>query len=78
MWLVLAFSNAGEMVAKVTKKSPLLSRDALRTLATDVTIDNSRTKLELGFTPTSLRQGLKKTILQFQKSGHSPEQSWIN
>ena len=75
MWLVLAFSNAGEMVAKVTKKSPLLSRDELRTLATDVTVDNSRTKLELGYTPTSLRQGLEKTILWFQKSEHLPERS---
>jgi dihydroflavonol-4-reductase len=71
-WLVLAFSNVGEMVAKVTKKPPLVSRDEVRTLAADVTVDNSRTKRELGYTPTDLREGLAKSILWLQQSGYLP------
>lgn len=72
MWLVLAYSSTGEMVAKVTKKPPLVSRDEIRTQAADITVDNSRTKRELGYIPTGLREGLEKSILWLQQSGYLP------
>lgn len=75
IWLVIAFSSAGEIVAKVTKKPPLIPRDELRTLMADVTLDSSRTKRELGYSPTGLREGLEKTIIWFQQNGYLPARS---
>lgn len=67
-WVVAAYAYAGETVAKVTKKRPLITREVVRTLASYVTVDNSRTQGELGYTPTSLRQGLEKTVRWLQQS----------
>jgi nucleoside-diphosphate-sugar epimerase len=62
--------HAGEVVIKVTKKPPLVSRDQVRTIAADVTVDNSRTKRELGYTPANLHEGLEKSVFWSQQSGY--------
>jgi dihydroflavonol-4-reductase len=60
--LAKAFAAAGEAVSSVIKKPPMLARGQLHFFLWQARADASKAQRELGFTPTPLEQGLRRTL----------------
>ena len=57
-----AFAAAGEGVARVTRRPPLLARGELHFLLWNARPDSAKAQRELGWTPTPLEEGLRRTL----------------
>ena len=60
--LAKAFATAGESVSRVIKKPPMLARGQLHFFQWQAKADASKAQRELGFTPTPLEDGLRRTL----------------
>ena len=60
--LAKAFAAAGETVSRVIKKPPMLARGQLHFFQWQAKADASKAQRELGFTPTPLEDGLRRTL----------------
>ena len=57
-----AFAAAGEAVAKVIRRPPMLTRGQLHYLLWQARADSTKAQRELGFTPTPLEYGVRRTL----------------
>jgi dihydroflavonol-4-reductase len=57
-----ALAGAGEAVARVTRRPPLLPRGQLTFLLWNARPDSSKAQRELGWTPTPLDEGFRATL----------------
>lgn len=64
-----AVSAAGERVARVTKKAPLIPRGALHFLESHPVPDASRAERELSWTALDFDEGLRRTFAHFRERG---------
>jgi dihydroflavonol-4-reductase len=60
--LARALAAAGESVSRVIRRPPLVSRGQLHYLQWQAKADSSKAQRELGFTPTPLEDGLRRTL----------------
>ena len=60
--LARVFAAAGEAVSGVIKKSPMLAKGQLHFFQWQAKADASKAQRELGFTPTPLEDGLRRTL----------------
>jgi dihydroflavonol-4-reductase len=60
--LARALAAAGESVSRVIRRPPLVSRGQLHYLQLQAKADSSKAQRELGFTPTPLEEGLRRTL----------------
>jgi len=60
--LARAFAGLGEGVARVIRRPPMLARGQLHYLQWQARADSSKAQRELGFTPTPLEDGLRRTL----------------
>jgi dihydroflavonol-4-reductase len=60
--LAKAFAAGGEAVAKVIRRPPMLTRGQLHYLMWQARADSSKAQRELGFTPTPLEDGVRRTL----------------
>ncbi len=68
-WVAALVASAGEAVARVTKKPPLIAKGQLHFLSMEVRPSADRAKAELGWSPVSLAEGLSATIRDFERRG---------
>jgi len=64
-----ALSSAGEGIARVIKKPPLLPAGQLHFVLWQARADSSKAERELGYVPVSLEDGVRKTVRWMQDSG---------
>ena len=64
-----AVSAAGEGVARVTGRPPLISRSVLHFLERGSQPSGARARSELGWTPTPFRTGVEQTLAYFRQQG---------
>jgi dihydroflavonol-4-reductase len=57
-----AFASAGEAVSRVIRRPPMLARGQLHFFQWQARADASKAQRELGFTPTPLEEGLRRTL----------------
>lgn len=60
--LAKVFAAAGEAVSTVIKRPPMLARGQLTFFQWQARADSSKAQRELGFTPTPLEDGLRRTL----------------
>jgi dihydroflavonol-4-reductase len=60
--LAKAFAAIGEGISRVIRKPPMLARGQLHFFQWQARADSSKAQRELGFTPTPLEEGLRKTL----------------
>jgi nucleoside-diphosphate-sugar epimerase len=60
--LAKVFAAAGEAVSTVVKKPPMLARGQLTFFQWQARADSSKAQRELGFTPTPLEEGVRRTL----------------
>lgn len=60
--LAKAFAAAGDAVAKVIRRPPMLTRGQLHYLLWQARADGTKAQRELGFTPTPLADGVGRTL----------------
>jgi len=65
--VVKMVSKLGECFAKLTGKPPLIPKGQLHFLLWGAIPDSSKAQIKFGWTPTSIQQGLSKTILYLSK-----------
>jgi nucleoside-diphosphate-sugar epimerase len=61
-WLAKALAAAGEAVSRVIRRPPLLSHGQLYYFMWDAHPDSSRAQRELGWQPTPLEEGIRRTL----------------
>lgn len=64
-----AISAAGEAVARVIKRPPLLPQGQLHFLLWQVRADSSKAERELGYSPVPLEQGIAATVRWMREQG---------
>ena len=64
-----AVSAAGERVAKVTGRPPMIPRSVLRFLERGSRPSGARARAELGWTPTPFATGVEQTLAHFRRQG---------
>ncbi len=57
-----AFAGAGELISRVIRRPPMLPRGQLHYLLWQADADSSKAQRELGFTPTPIDEGVRKTL----------------
>ncbi|TCJ31763.1 NAD-dependent epimerase/dehydratase family protein [Parafrankia sp. BMG5.11] len=62
--VMTAMAVAGEAVAKITRRPPPIARCQLQYLLWNATPDSSKAQRELGWRPTSLSEGIRRTITE--------------
>lgn len=60
--LAKGFAAVGEAVSRVIRRPPMLARGQLHFFQWQARADSSKAQRELGFTPTPLEQGLRRTL----------------
>ncbi|MFI6485134.1 NAD-dependent epimerase/dehydratase family protein [Nonomuraea sp. NPDC050663] len=68
-WLARAISEAGEVLASVTNKPPLVSRGELAFLTHEVRPDAGRASRELGWSARPFESGVSDTLHAMNKAG---------
>ncbi|HEY82499.1 MAG TPA: hypothetical protein G4O01_04315 [Dehalococcoidia bacterium] len=68
-WVAPAAGLVYEVMSRVTKQPPLISRDFICFFSRPCWMDNSKARAELGLSFTPLREGLKKHIDWLRSSG---------
>ncbi|MGD0918282.1 MAG: NAD-dependent epimerase/dehydratase family protein [Thermodesulfobacteriota bacterium] len=63
------YASFGEMVSRLTKRPPVLSRETFRIASHGWQVDGSKAVKELGIKYTPLEEGLRKTIVWYWKQG---------
>jgi dihydroflavonol-4-reductase len=61
--LAKAFAAGGEGLAKIIRRPPMLTRGQLHYLLWQARADSSKARHELGFTPTPLESGVRRTLV---------------
>jgi nucleoside-diphosphate-sugar epimerase len=56
------FASVGEGVSRVIREPPMLARGQLHFFQWQAKADSSKAQRELGFTPTPLEEGIRKTL----------------
>jgi dihydroflavonol-4-reductase len=69
MWLARTAAPFSEFWAKLRKKNPLLTSEALRALRTHRLICRTHAEQELGFHPRPLKETVEDTLDWFEKKG---------
>lgn len=72
LWFARAFAAAGESVAKVIGKPPLLPRGQLHFLQWGARPSSARARAELGWQTTAFEEGLRGTVEYLVHSGALP------
>ncbi len=62
-------ASFGEIVSRLTKRPPMLSRDTFRLVSHGFQVDGSKAVKELGVEYTPLEEGLRETIVWYWKQG---------
>ena len=57
-----AFAAVGEGISRVIRRPPMLARGQLHFFQWQAKADASKAQRELGFTPTPLEDGLRRTL----------------
>jgi dihydroflavonol-4-reductase len=70
-WLVRVMALALETTSALTRKPPMLARDAVRIRLYGIRADNTKARTELGITFTPLREGLTRTIQWYRDNGYA-------
>jgi dihydroflavonol-4-reductase len=65
-------SNAGERIARLTRRPPLIPRGALHFLESHAVPVAARAQQELDWTPTPFDEGVSKTVAHFRREGWIP------
>lgn len=68
-WVARAVAESGELIAKVTKKAPLVARGELSFLTHGVRPDAGRAQRDLGWTARPLGTGVAETVLAMDAAG---------
>jgi dihydroflavonol-4-reductase len=69
VWLARIVSGAGEGLAKLTRRAPLIPAGQLQFLLEDVHPSSERAQRELGWTPTPLPAALARSVAAFRTRG---------
>ena len=62
VWLCRALATAGEGVARIIRRPPLLARGELTFMLWNAAPDSTKAQAELGWTPTPFQEGLRRTL----------------
>jgi dihydroflavonol-4-reductase len=60
--LAAAMASSGEAISRVTRRPPLLARGQLHYFLWDAHPDSGRAQLELGWQPTPVEDGIRRTL----------------
>lgn len=70
LWVARTVCATGELLAKLTKKPPLVARGELQFLTHEVRPDAGRAHRELGWTVRDFEAGVAETLAAMQAAGH--------
>lgn len=68
-WVARVVCESGELLAKLTKKPPLVSRGELQFLTHEVRPDAGRAQRDLGWTVTDFEEGVAETLAAMRAAG---------
>ena len=69
VWLAKTVAAAGEAVSSIIQRPPLLAKGQLHFLLAELRPVSRRAQEELGWSPTPLREGLRKTLKYLSNTG---------
>ena len=69
LWVAHAVAAAGEPLARLTGRAPLIPSGQLHFLTSDVRPDAARARRELGWTATPFREGLRRLLASLPEAG---------
>ena len=69
VWLARTVAAAGEAVSGITQRPPLLPKGQLHFLLAELRPVSRRAREELGWSPTPLREGLRRTLAYLSNTG---------
>jgi nucleoside-diphosphate-sugar epimerase len=72
LWCARLFAAAGEAVARVTGRPPIVARGQVEFLQCDARPSSRKARERLGWKPRSFRDGLRQTIAWLRESGELP------
>ena len=58
-----AFAAVGEGISRVIRRPPMLARGQLHWFLWNARADSSKAQRELGFTPTPVEEGVRRTLV---------------
>jgi dihydroflavonol-4-reductase len=71
-WVARIVSTAGEGLAKITRRPPLIPAGQLQFLLEDVHPSNEHARKTLGWTPTPVAEGMARSVATFRARGWIP------
>ena len=69
LWVARVVCESGELLAKVTKRPPLVSRGELQFLTHEIRPDAGRAQRDFGWTPRDFETGVAETIAAMRAAG---------